>query len=183
MTTVLSCVSFTPTSGGMIHRCHRQTGNFTRPFVISSSCKRFSIDAFSSKVNNPSSHKIQPQDDGRLASELVSRKVRNPAALRPQRTHTVGSSSVRQRSARFSFTSVTIELARLPNGSLDQPVTLCPVRGSDHLNVAAVAPEPPPTDSPATHASDNGRAAPCELADRCWPKSSPNRRSLAVAGS
>jgi hypothetical protein len=35
--------------------------------------------------------------------------------LRPQRTHTAGRASVRQRSARVSFTSVTIAGAPPPN--------------------------------------------------------------------
>src|SRR5262249_9584883 len=93
--TVLSLTNRMLMSGGTIHRCHQQTGNFSHPFVILSSCERFSNDAFCSKVQNPSSHKIQPQDGGRLCSEVVSRIRRNPAALRPQRTHTAGRASVR----------------------------------------------------------------------------------------
>jgi hypothetical protein len=41
-TTVLLLTHLTPMNGGTIHRCHRHTGNFSRPLVIFNSCKTFS---------------------------------------------------------------------------------------------------------------------------------------------
>src|SRR5262249_10218426 len=59
-------------------------------------------------VQNPNSHKSQPQDEGRLDSVVVSRMLRLLVAARPQRTQTVGSLSTCERSARFTLTSATV---------------------------------------------------------------------------
>src|SRR5262249_22819965 len=144
--------------------------NFSLPFVILSSFSRFSKDAFSSKVNNPSSHKIQPQDDGRLGSEVVSRILRNPVALRPQRTHTAGRASGRQRSARVNFTSVTIELTSPLNlllgvgpRALRAPLaTPCSSAGSvrSTADQGPALSGPPPPRRPAGATSRAARAEP-----------------------
>jgi hypothetical protein len=91
--TFLSLTNFTPMNGGTIHRCQQHTGNFSLPFVIATSCMMFSTDVFSSGVKKPSCHKSEVQNDGRWASEVVSRTFRNPVALRPHLTHMVGRDS------------------------------------------------------------------------------------------
>src|SRR5262249_10305015 len=114
-------------------RCHQQTGSFSLPFVIFSSCMTFSYHSLSCKVHNPSSHMIQAKDDDCLDSELVRRMPRNPVALRPQRTHIAGSDSVRFRSASVSFISVTMgaSLVAASLFPLSPPVRSAPLMRTD----------------------------------------------------